>query len=764
MSRRPTAIESKKGRGSVSVFNVIDRTCRPADNANSVYDLSQANKKRLRLWSSTMFGLGLLGIPGSLAQETAPAGTVVLDTVTVQERIENAWGPVDGYVAGRSATGSKTDTPLIENPQSISVVTADQMAAQSVESIGNALRYTPGVAGELWGNDTRGFGLQIRGFNVSDEAFYKDGLRLKGTDFATFLSLDPYGAERLEILHGPASVLYGQNSPGGIINYVSKRPTGETFQEVEVSAGSFDRYQGQFDMGGMVDEAGVLSYRLTGLFRDGDTGVDFVNDDRIFIAPSLKWQPDADTSLTLLGTYQRDRTGWGIQFLPADGTVFPGLNGQRLPNSRFVGEPAFDEFNPTLAMIGYEFEHRFNETWMVRQNARYSYLDNDEQFGVFGGGANPNPDLDPGLDPDGHTYHRYVDAGSSNLGNFSVDNQTQATFDTGPLAHTLLMGLDYQYTDYSDWGAGGAIDPIDDIFNPVYGAPVRDLETYKDTDTKQWQVGLYAQDQIKYENWVLSFGGRQDWTKSEILDKLADSTTEQSDNAFTGRVGLVYLSDIGLAPYLSYSTSFIPEIGTDAEGRAFKPETGEQYEAGVKYQPEGWNSFVTVAAFDLTRENVTRSFGNDTFQTGKIRSRGVEVEGVASLDSGWDIKLAYAYIDMEILDDSEGNSGNMPYGVPNHRLSLWGDYTFRSGRLEGFGLGAGVRYIGSTFGDDANSFEVPSATLVDAAVHYDWKNMKFQLNASNLFDKTYVATCYVRSSGCFYGEGRKITGSLKYRW
>ena len=632
MMRRPTAIESKKGRGSVSVFSVIDRTYRPADNANSVYDLSQANTKRLRFLSSTMLGLGLLGVPGALAQEAAPAGTVVLDTVTVQERIENAWGPVDGYVAGRSATGSKTDTPLIENPQSISVVTADQMAAQSVESIGNALRYTPGVAGELWGNDTRGFGLQIRGFNVSDEAFYKDGLRLKGTDFATFLSLDPYGAERLEILHGPASVLYGQNSPGGIINYVSKRPTGETFQEVEVSAGSFDRYQGQFDMGGMVDEAGVLSYRLTGLFRDGDTGVDFVNDDRIFIAPSLKWQPDADTNLTLLGTYQRDRTGWGIQFLPADGTVFPGLNGQRLPNSRFVGEPAFDEFNPTLAMIGYEFEHRFNETWMIRQNARYSYLDNDEQLGVFGGGANPNPDLEPGLDPDGHTYHRYVDAGSSNLGNFSIDNQTQATFDTGPLAHTLLMGLDYQYTDYSDWGAGGGIDPIDDIFNPVYGAPVGDLETYKDTDTRQWQVGLYAQDQIKYENWVLSFGGRQDWTKSEILDKLADSTTEQSDNAFTGRVGLVYLSDIGLAPYLSYSTSFIPEIGTDAEGRAFKPETGEQYEVGVKYQPEGWNSFVTVAAFDLTRENVTRSFGNDTFQTGKIRSRGIEVEGVASLD------------------------------------------------------------------------------------------------------------------------------------
>ncbi|WP_244491015.1 TonB-dependent siderophore receptor [Paramesorhizobium deserti] len=730
-------------------------------------------KRRLgRLLVSTAVGCGVLtgtafaqqAQPASDGSGAATGGTIVLDELTIQSRIEDASGPVDGFVASRSATGAKTDTPLIENPQSISVVTADQMAAQNVESIGGALRYTAGVVSELWGMDTRGYGLQIRGFNVSDEAFYKDGLRLKGSDFATFLSLDPYGAERLEVLRGPASVLYGQNSPGGIINYVSKRPTGETFREIEVSAGSFNRYQTQFDMGGKADDDGVLSYRITGLLRDGETNVDFVNDDRIFIAPSLKWQPDADTSLTLLATYQRDRTGWGIQFLPADGTVFPGLDGKRLPNSRFVGEPAFDEFNPTLAMIGYEFEHRVNETWLVRQNARYSYLYNGEQLGVFGGGANPNPDLDPGLDPDGHTYHRYADAGRSKLGTFAIDNQTEATFDTGPLNHTLLMGLDYQYTDYDDWGASGTVAPLDDIFNPVYGAPVTDLTPYMNTDTRQWQVGIYAQDQIKYENWVLTFGGRQDWTNNRTLHKLSDGASEQSDNAFTGRAGLVYLSDTGLAPYVSYSTSFYPELGTGSDGTPFEPETGRQYEVGVKYQPPGWNSFFTVAAFDLTRENVVRSFGNDRFQTGKIRSRGIEVEGVASLDSGWDIKLAYAYTDMEIVDDADGTGGNTPYGVPRNRLSLWGDYTFRSGRLEGLGFGGGMRYLGSSFGDDANSFEVPSATLFDAAIHYDWKNMKFQLNASNLFDKQYVATCYSRSSGCFYGEGRKITGSIKYRW
>lgn len=745
----------------MDVFASFDADRRKDRRACVTFSVSHLSpiKRRLLYLSRAMLGSGIVAISSAQAQES---DTILLDPITL--RVENAWGPVDGYVANRSATGSKSDTPLIENPQSISIVTADQMKAQRVESLGNALRYTAGVAGELWGNDTRGYGLQIRGFGVSDEAFYKDGLRLKGTDFATFLSLDPYGAERLEILHGPASVLYGQNSPGGIINYVSKRPTGETFQEIEVSAGSFNRYQTQFDMGGVFDKDGVLSYRVTGLFRDGETGVDFVNDDRIFIAPSLKWQPDADTSLTLLATYQRDKTGWGIQFLPADGTVFPGLNGKRLPNSRFVGEPGFDEFSPTLAMAGYEFEHRMNDTWLVRQNLRYSYLSNDKQLGVFGGGANPNPDLSPGLDPDGHTYHRYVDAGSSTLGNFSVDNQAQAEFDTGPLAHTLLMGFDYQYTDYKDWGGSGTVAPLDDIFNPVYGAPVSDIISYKDTNTRQWQAGLYAQDQIKYDNWALTFGGRQDWTKSTILDKLSHSESEQSDSAFTGRVGLVYLSDTGLAPYVSYSTSFYPTLGTGSGGETFKPGTGEQYEVGIKYQPKGWNSFVTVAAFDLTRENVSRTIGNERFQTGEIRSRGIEVEGVASLDSGWDIKLAYAYTDMEIRDDGEGTGGNMPSGVPRHRMSLWGDYTFKTGVLEGFGAGVGARYIGSSFGDDDNSFKVPSATLVDAAIHYDWKNMKFQLNASNLFDKQYVASCFNRTSGCFYGEGRKITGSVKYRW
>ncbi|TCU03625.1 TonB-dependent siderophore receptor [Rhizobium sullae] len=653
----------------------------------------------------------------------------------------------DGYVAKSGRAAGKSDTPLIEMPQSVSVITANQIEAQGAETLNAALRYSAGVAGENNGSDTRGYGLQIRGFNVSDEIFYVDGLHSKGTEFASFLSLETYGAEAIELVRGPASVLYGQNSPGGIINYSSKRPTSETFGEVGLNVGSFDRYETQLDIGGPITEDGVFSYRLTGLGRKGDTHVDFVNDDRIYLAPSIKWAPDDETSLTVFAKYQKDFTGWGIQFLPASGTVLPNENGE-IPRDRFVGEPDFDRYDLTIATIGYEFEHQINETWAFRQNARYSYLKNVQE-GVFGNG----------LAADGRTLMRYADEGRSQLASFAIDNQAEAMFDTGPLAHKMLFGLDYQYTHFKDWGTYADVDPID-VFNPVYGSPLPALDVYTDAKTTQHQVGLYVNDQVKFDKFVLTGGLRHDWARTETLEQVDRSRTDKSDSAFTGRLGLVYLADNGLAPYASYSTSFMPVL----DDPSFDPETGRQYEFGVKYQPEGYNSFVTLSAFELTKDNAVRYQGSAAVQTGEIRSRGIEIEGVASLDQGWDIKLAYAYLDTEIMDDTEGTGGNTPYGVPRHRASLWAKYTVQRGTLEGLGLAAGVRYIGSTYGDDANSFKVPSVTLVDLAANYQWKDYEFQLNVSNLFDKRYVASCFSETAGCFFGEGRKIVGSVKYRW
>jgi iron complex outermembrane receptor protein len=690
---------------------------------------------------------------------------------------ETATGPVQGYVATRSASGTKTDTPLIETPQSISVVTADQMNAQAVRTLGETLRYTPGVSAEVWGPDNRCYGVQLRGFKqLSDTFFYKDSLQLKGTAFANFLCLEPYGAERIEVVRGPASVLYGQGEPSGIINYVTKRPLDRPFNEVEVGVGNYNRLEGRFDFSGPLDKDGTWLYRLTGLGNLGGTQVDFVDKDRVFIAPALTWRPNTDTTLTFLSHYQHDWTGWSMQFLPAQGTVFPNPNG-KIPTNRFVGEPRFDRFNPTQYSIGYIFEHRATDIWTVRQNVRYAHLDNPNQLLVYGAGftdpMDPNPNPPP---PNLRTYYRFGDFGSSKLDTFAIDNQAQAKFRTGPFAHTLLIGLDYQRYKFNDFGQSYDVGPID-IFNPVYGQPVTPAGVYQDSQQTQNQTGIYIQDQIKFDRFVLQLGGRHDWANTETNNRLAGTLTNQSDTAFTGRAALLYLFDSGWAPYVSYSTSFQPVLGTDASSAPFKPETGRQYEVGLKYQPPGWNAFITVAAFDLTKENVLTEDPNDArfqVQTGKVRSRGIEVEAVASLASGWDLRAAYTFVEPKILADNDPTIvGKTPNGIPRHTVAVWADYTFRGGPLDGFGAGGGVRYLSSNFGSDTNvatingqdvTFRVPSVTLFDATIHYDWRGFRFAVNAKNLFDREYVATCYNEVSSCFYGSRRTVIASARYRW
>jgi len=691
---------------------------------------------------------GTTGSTGS-ATELRP---IVLDG-------ETAWGPVDGFVANRSATGTKTDTPLIETPQSISVITRDQMDVQGVNSLNSALRYTPGATGDVYGTDNRGLGVQLRGMGTGNSGvFYRDGLQLKDSNFTMFNAIEPYGAERYEVLRGPASVLYGQATPGGLINYVSKRPTEEAFREVEILGGSFEHYEGRFDFGGPIGEDDGVFYRMTGVARKSSTQIDFVDDDRLFIAPAITFKPDEDTKLTILGQYQRDRSGWAMQYLPASGTVFDSPFG-KIPNSRFVGEPGYDRYDNTLGSVGYEFEHHFNDNWQVRQNARYVWLDHIEQ-GVFGGG----------LQADGRTYDRYADGGGTDLQGGTIDTQIIGEFDTGEFSHTLLAGLDFKRHYYRDYASSGDVDPLD-IFNPVYGSPIGPMTPYMNTETTMSQLGLYAQDQIKLDKWTLTLGGRYDWAWGTARDAVEPGNNVNADDgAFTSRAGLVYLADNGFAPYVSYTESFTPIIMA-----GFEPETGRQYEIGVKYQPPGYNSFVTVSAFDLVRQNVV-SYGGPggsiASQTGEITSRGIEVEGVASFDSGIDLRLAYTYLDTEVTGETSGDTdpggasdlGKTPFGVAKHRVSLWTDYTVQDGPLEGLTLGGGVRYVGKTWGDDLNTFRVSDYLLADAALSYKKDNKTFSLNVSNIFDKDYVASCFDAGFGCFYGEGRRVTASMKLTW
>nr|WP_063799903.1 TonB-dependent siderophore receptor [Bradyrhizobium jicamae] len=660
-----------------------------------------------------------------------------------------------GFVATRSGTATKTDTPIIETPQSISVVTTDQIRNQGATSIGEALRYTAGVSGDVnGGSDTRFGGLQIRGFDMTMPGLYIDGLRVPSSNYVHFNGLDPYGAERLEVLKGPSSAMYGGSGTGGILNYVTKLPTAQQFGEVSVSGGSFSRYQGQFDMGGPANKEGTVLWRLTGVVRDGETQVDFTKDNRVFIAPAVTFKPNEDTTITFLANYQRDRAGWGLQFLPASGTVWPN-NGRTIPVSFFAGVPGFDAFNTEIATAGYQLSHNINDAITFRQNLRYAYQHNEEK--VFYGGGYTNEAA--GL------LARYGSTSNSYINSFAVDNQLQGKFTTGFLSHTTLVGIDYRNTSFRDTAYGVTTSaPEINVFAPVYSYDWTIGAMSDNTGIKQSQVGLYAQDQIKLGRLSFQLGGRQDFVTTKVDKGLLNTSATIDASAFTGRAAVMYNFDNGIAPYVSYSESFLPVLATNAAGELLNPETGEQYEVGVKYQPVGLNALFTIAAFDLTRSNVV-TYPPPLYiaeQTGQVKSRGIELEGTMSLADGWNLRAAYAYVDAVITQDPV-NIGKTPTTVPLNRASLWSDYTLQSGPLAGVQFGGGIRHVGATWGDDANTFKVGASTVLDALLAYNKDNWRLSLNVTNLADTRYVAACY-SLSGCFYAEGRKAIAKVAYRW
>jgi iron complex outermembrane receptor protein len=684
--------------------------------------------------------------------QDAGDGSVVLPPISVEGAAPTATSPVQGYVAPVTGTATKTDTPLIETPQSISVITRDQLNDRAVQSITEALGYTAGTfSGTV--ADPRFDDPNIRGFSAGPNQ-YLDGLRILRTFGAP--AVEQYGLERVEVLRGPSSVLYGQSVPGGLVNMVSKRPTDQSFGEVNLQAGSHDRYQGSFDLGGALDAEKQLTYRLTALGRKSDTQMDYVEDDRIFVAPALTWKPNSDTRLTLLGRFQHDEAQ-SPPGLPAIGTLYGNPLGQ-ISTSFYPGEPTFRDSELEMSSIGYDFEHRFNDTFTIRQNARYLHLsfDYDSLF-------------TSGLAADQRTLQRGSLVQRESSDTVNVDTTAQAKFGTGPLDHTALFGIDYRRF-WGDTRTGFGTAPSLDLFNPVYGQQIALPAIGTDRDDELSQIGVYVQDQVKLDKWLLTLGGRHDWVETEQRSRITGEETSQDDTAFTGRAALMYLFDAGFAPYVSYTTSFDPVVGSQAPqrgGGTFEPTEGEQYEVGVKYQPPGSNSFITAALFDLTRTNVTTTdpdFPTFQLQTGEARVRGVELEATASLMQGLNLTAAYTYLDSEITESNSGTEGNRLATVPEHLASLWGDYTFPEGSLlEGFGFGAGVRHIGSRFGNDANDIKVPSVTLFDAAVHYDFDQFRIGLNANNLFDKKYVTSCG-SVGGCYYGNRLAVISTLTYRW
>jgi iron complex outermembrane receptor protein len=658
-------------------------------------------------------------------------------------------------IARSSGTATKTDTPIREIPQSVSVITSRQMSDRGITGIEQAVWYTAGAQGGGYGFDTRSDWLLVRGFAP---ARYLDGLALAEGTGTGITRIEPYGLEQVEVLKGPASVNYGAMPPGGMLNYVSKRPTEDTLREIEATVGSDDLRQLAFDFGGKLNDSGTLLYRLTGLARNSDSPIDYIHDDRYYFAPALTWKPDDANQLTVLARYQKADTKAGAGFLPVEGTLRPNPNG-KISASLFTGEPNANDYVKTLKSIGYEFSHDFGGGTSFNQSVRLakSEIDPNVVVGAFGWSGDLR-----------HLY-RYLWSTSEEDQTFGVDNNLQWNFSKGRMQHNVLAGIDfrrYENTYYTNFDFSGGT-PLD-AFNPVYGSlpnlrPV--LRPEHKTYQTQRQIGLYAQDQIKIDKWVVTFGARQDFVGTDTLN--AGGRRHQSDEEFSGRVGVNYLFDNGLAPYIGYSQSFQPTVGTDAQGRAFDPTTGSQVEAGLKFQPASGKVLATVAVYELTQQNnpvVDPNNISRTFQVGETKVRGAELEGRWNVGQGLSVYGAYAYLDSEVTKtlDLRALGKQIPL-QPKHSASLGGDYTITTGSLAGLGFGAGVRYTGDHFGDAYNEWETPSYTLFDASVHYDIGHWRLQVNAQNLSDKEYVSACN-SAAWCYYGYPRTVTATARFAW
>ncbi len=688
-----------------------------------------------------------IGIASTLhAQDAATGDETQLEPIVLQGQSGRPLGPDNTIVAEDTATGTKTDTPVIDVPASVSVITQKELEVRHVESLQQAVAYTSSVFADEFGNDDRYDYIRIRGFSQTTLGTYRDGLPARIPASFTASRLEPYGLQRVEVLKGSTSTLFGLNGPGGLVNSITKRPQDEKFGEIYTSYGDGTKEIG-IDFGGPIDPDGVWTYRFTGLAKNGDMGWDYSNDDRIYVAPALTIKPEEGTSFTVLTDfYKRDGTG-------ARG--FP--TGASVDIDTFLGEPDFNRFNTEQTDVGYQFEHEFNENLTFRSNGRYTHMDLDYAE-VYGS------QLDASIDRTAFS----VD-GMSNR--YAIDNQLQYDASWNDIESKTLFGIDYANDNTSETILFGTADGID-INNPSYcGLSCINLGPYQNWRVRQQALGIYAQEQLTFDDrWIVTLGGRWDRVNTKADYYLTGEQDDDTATAFTKRIGLTYKVNPNLALYANYSDSFQPLVtptsnGYSVEG-SLKPQKGEQFEIGLKYKPDGFDGLFTAAFFDLTQTNVpTNITPLLQRQIGKVGVRGVELEAKAAINNNLNLTLAYSYWDGEIKQDgTTSNIGNRPSNVPRHLASAWLDYAIPGNGVRGdLTLGGGVRYVGQTYGDDANTVSVGGYTTFDAAASYKvTKDVTLAVNATNLFDREYVATSYYGTD--YYGDRRKVVGTLKYSW
>jgi len=670
----------------------------------------------------------------------------------------------DDIVVTAASAGTKTDTPLVELPQPVTIITSDRYRSQGAISISDTVKYAAGVLANPYGRDTRVDGFNVRGINALQ---FRDGMRDIFSYYASITS-DPYNFSRVEIVRGPASVLFGQGSIGGLVNLVSKTPEFQTGGELSLVYGSFSRKEALGDVNIALSDS--LAIRAVARARDANSFVDHVPDDRVMFAPSLRWQPTPNTNVVLTGLYQEDDTGSTSQFLPIIGTFRPNLANPsgRLDPYTFVGKAGWDRYNGRSLQGGAAITHDFSDK--IRLNLKARYIDSDlEYFTHYADSYTYPTDPFSVYGTDGRTIGLYADASDARMNVFSTDNNLLFSFNTGAnIEHKLLVGIDYSWNKVAKRYAATTLEVVD-LYDIDYDA----LLTYDPSgpfaEESQKQLGIYLQDQIRFFDRVsVVLGARRD---------RVTGSSGQKDNATTFRAGVIGEIGAGFSPFFSYTESFLPIAGTINNGDGtfgdpYKPQTGTQFEAGVKWQPDA-HTLVTVTAFHIKERNRVLYLSNGaTTQSGQLTTKGIEFEANRTLPGDFELLLNYGYSQLR----SETNT-SLDY-MPRHTASVWSTKSVGVADQARLRLGAGVVYNSKSISTGAldpyglnpaipagqlYSITTPSRVTVDALAEIEWRQWRFALNATNLFNERKFASCLARGD-CFMAAPRNMMATVGYRF
>jgi iron complex outermembrane receptor protein len=717
-----------------------------------------------------------------LGSALAALPIIFFQTVSAQAQIAQAQAASDQgdeiVVTGRVSTfgATKSDIPILETARSVSVIDADEFLERGSLTLDDTLNYTAGVVGDTFGFSTRGDFPRVRGLDVPE---YLDNIQVL-FGFYNNARSDIYTLEQVEVLKGPASVLYGQGSPGGILNTVSKKAGSENLdREIVLDYGTHNRFQAAGDFGIDLSGDGEWTARLVGLIRDSDTQVDFVEDNALVFAPSVTFE-NANTTITALVNYTDRESDTSHQFLPlsvsgcgsdevqiSEAEICAGTTGNEVDPSLYVGSPDFNRYDTESFSLTLFGQQKLNDIFSLEGTARYRNNEADyrQSWVSFLGAGTAR------TTPDGTAIGRSWYDAPAGSNQFALDSRLRASFETGPASHEILAGVNYQDVETERRAAFLGRPTNFNLFNPVYdGSEIPSEAAFNAarglSESTTETIGYYVNDQISVGNFVLNAGVRFDDLES------GNGTTVQDDSATSFSFGGLYKTSFGLNPYINYAESFQATVGVDANtGENLKPQEGEQIEIGLKYQPPGTRTYITAAYFDIKQSNLPnpQALQNAASQQeGVAKIKGFEVEAQTALG---DIYLDGAFSTL----DTEDPNGIPISSIPEVQGSAWVTWKPSQGQLEGFRLGAGVRHAGNNESQGvsflaSNNFqpsvvkvETDGYTVLDGLIGYSFEQVDLTLNARNLFDTEYYGTCLARGD-CFPGEGRTVVARAAYRF